>query len=633
MADEIENRIYPISVEPGILELLGPSLYTNIYYVLAELIANAYDANAKNVYIIKKAREVIVEDDGSGMSYDDGDTDHYLKVAEETRTNEEDIYVKGSNKTRRRLGRKGIGKLSALAVSKEVIVKTIKNGQKSGFILPRKVPTSKHLKPIDQRDIKFEKKIIHGTSIVMQNPEYDFPSDPEVVKANIVKIFPLISKDFQIHIETPSNKTLTVKDFDTEVVKQLGGLMTFGTKYKALAKYFDPELPQKKSRTLKKLLKHTKPITIPLLLKTIDQKTQKYNLKIEGWLGIYKTTKDRKKHKGDFPDNFISLLSNGKMGEYNILPIVGKNKLQEVYVVGQLHVDLFEETELPDMALSNRQGYKSDDIRYIRVIEKIRDDLLPDLVELRNKWVGFKNEQKDKEKLERLKKLERKLRERVESFSHLTADKIVDEILKNNNDLSKKELMKVVTKKLNESRKLLELKNTVDSNKKKILISHCRGDKPLSDLIFQMLVFNNVPEDAVLYTNGPKESRIPIDEGLLDYLRSFFIDSISNQKIAVLYVTSKKMAKEWNPVAEVGAGWVAQSFHLIFNVKGHRPEAPLDVTKLWQTSYLDKSGDIKMESLEFDKFIERMIFVSEKLGYKPQSESANRTKLKSLIST
>ena len=46
---------YNINVDPRILELLGPNLYTNIYYVLAELIANAYDADAKNVYIISNS--------------------------------------------------------------------------------------------------------------------------------------------------------------------------------------------------------------------------------------------------------------------------------------------------------------------------------------------------------------------------------------------------------------------------------------------------------------------------------------------------------------------------------------------------------------------------------------------------
>lgn len=102
-----------------------------------------------------------------------------------------------------------------------------------------------------------------------------------------------------------------------------------------------------------------------------------YNLKVEGWIGAYKTTRNRKAEISDFPDNYVSLYANGKMGEFNILPLVGKNKMTEVYVVGQLHVDLFELTELPDMALSNRQGYKSDDLRYQVVLEYVRNELLP----------------------------------------------------------------------------------------------------------------------------------------------------------------------------------------------------------------------------------------------------------------
>ena len=37
------EKEYKIEIDARILELLGPNLYTNIYYVLAELIANAYD--------------------------------------------------------------------------------------------------------------------------------------------------------------------------------------------------------------------------------------------------------------------------------------------------------------------------------------------------------------------------------------------------------------------------------------------------------------------------------------------------------------------------------------------------------------------------------------------------------------
>ena len=36
----MKEKEYKLNIDPRILELLGPSLYTNIYYVLAELIAN-----------------------------------------------------------------------------------------------------------------------------------------------------------------------------------------------------------------------------------------------------------------------------------------------------------------------------------------------------------------------------------------------------------------------------------------------------------------------------------------------------------------------------------------------------------------------------------------------------------------
>ena len=48
--------------------------------MLAELIANAYDADAHNVYIIANKDDITVEDDGKGMSYADGDIQKYLYV-------------------------------------------------------------------------------------------------------------------------------------------------------------------------------------------------------------------------------------------------------------------------------------------------------------------------------------------------------------------------------------------------------------------------------------------------------------------------------------------------------------------------------------------------------------------------
>ena len=132
----MNSKVYPLSIEPSILELLGPSLYTNIYYVLAELIANAYDAQAKNVYIIAEKDSITVEDDGTGMTYGEV-TGHYLAVARESRTKESDTYTRDGD--RRRMGRKGIGKLAALSVSENVLVQTRSGDYHSPLARGRKV--------------------------------------------------------------------------------------------------------------------------------------------------------------------------------------------------------------------------------------------------------------------------------------------------------------------------------------------------------------------------------------------------------------------------------------------------------------------------------------------------------------
>lgn len=266
MAKAVSSPEYVISIDPRILELLGPSLYTNIYYVLAELIANAYDANAHNVYIIEKDKQIIVEDDGNGMSYKDGDVAKYLNVAAETRINKEDIYVDGSKQKRKKIGRKGIGKLAALSVSDRVYIKTVKNNEKSGFILSRHVDADHKLEPLKEQDIKFERGAIKkGTSIVMTDPEYGLHKTASTIKNNLLKIFPLVNRDFKIHIQAGSTK-ISIDNFDSEIIKELGALFILGEEFHYLSRYFDSTLPNKKA-VESDLLKKEGVRIIPLTLK------------------------------------------------------------------------------------------------------------------------------------------------------------------------------------------------------------------------------------------------------------------------------------------------------------------------------------------------------------------------------
>ena len=388
----MDNKEYKLSIDPKILELLGPSLYTNIYYILAELIANAYDAEARNVYIISNKDNITVEDDGKGMSYINGDIKKYLSVAEVSRNDEKDSLTKVLK--RKKMGRKGVGKLAALSVSENVIIKTISNGEKSGFILSRHVNDDKLLTPISDEDITFNKITNNGTSVVMQNPQYNLHSTLKAIKRNLLKIFPLVDENFKIHLIRGSEEEI-IKDFDKEMIGELSTLITLGDDFTYLNQHFKTIFESKKNE----LINNRAIYLAPVSMKDKFGKEHSYNVEIKGWIGTYLTTRGRKAELTDFPDNFISLYANSKLGEFNILPLVGQNKLPEVYVVGQLHVDIFELTELPDMALSNRQGYKSDDIRYQIVLDYVRNILLPDILKMREIYVDLIKKDKKENKL------------------------------------------------------------------------------------------------------------------------------------------------------------------------------------------------------------------------------------------
>lgn len=512
---------YRLNVDPRILELLGPNLYTNIYYVLAELIANSYDADAKNVYIIANPDDIRVEDDGHGMSYDKGDIKSYLNVAGVSRTNEEESFSKSG--ARRKMGRKGVGKLAALSVSENVDILTVAGGEKSGFILSRHPENGNQLAAIPESDITFIYVENHGSAIVMRNPQYRLHKTLAAVRRNLVKIFPLVDSTFRIHVIRGGESEL-IEDFDQNVMAELGTLVTLGKEFSSLCDLVPDLYPQKRSELV--VAKEEK--SIPLVMKDNQGVEHEYSLDISGWIGTYKTTRGRKAEMTDFPDNFISLFANKKMGEFNILPVVGQNKLNEVYVVGQLHVDLFELSELSDMALSNRQGYKSDDPRYVAVLDYVRKELLADILRRREIFTDIGKAKKKQQKQDEQKDNEEKLRRDVDAFRKKTSEEAANSLLGLGSGLSREAIEGAITNSINDNSPNLGLKSLIDSQKKKILISQTYPDKPFADIIYQMLLHNNVPAEDILYTNCDDEiCRVPEGRGVYDYLREFFVESYS----------------------------------------------------------------------------------------------------------
>jgi len=85
---------------------------------IAELVANCWDAGARNVWVSLPVGEydrsssvIVVEDDGAGMSDEDVE-DHYLVVGRNRRQADA-----GADTARRVMGRKGIGKLAGFGIA------------------------------------------------------------------------------------------------------------------------------------------------------------------------------------------------------------------------------------------------------------------------------------------------------------------------------------------------------------------------------------------------------------------------------------------------------------------------------------------------------------------------------------
>lgn len=619
---------YKLNVDPRILELLGPNLYTNIYYVLAELIANAYDADAHNVYIISNKDDIRVEDDGHGMSYDAGDIDRYLNVAGVSRLTEEESFTKA--KSRRKMGRKGVGKLAALSVSENVNVLTISEGEKSGFVLSRRPDQDNKLKGIPEDNISFDYIDQHGSAIIMLSPQYRLHKTLNAIKRNLLRIFPLIDNDFKIHI-IRGKEEVTINEYDKAVMSELSALITLGDRFAPLCNLVPDIYPEKRNQ----LVVSQKEKVIPIQMRASDGIEHEYQLEIEGWIGTYKSTRGRKAEMTDFPDNFISLFANGKMGEFNILPMVGQNKLNEVYVVGQLHVDLFELTELPDMALSNRQGYKSDDPRYEAVREYVRKELLNEILNKRELFTDRDKAERKLLKEQALRDDETKLKQSVDAFRKKASNEATNALVSLGVTVPRKEIEEVITSSFNSSSFDLGLKAIVDSQKKKILISQTYADKSLADVIYQMLLFNNVPPEDILYTNCDDEiCRVPEGRSVYEYLRDFFVESYSNQRIFVLFITSQNTKESWGAITEVGASWITRIDHKIFNIHPFRPEHPLNDEIQWQSTNREepKEGDIWVNNLNADILCQMIEAVCDKLAYKKKDRPTNRDYLGTLVS-
>ena len=617
------DKEYKLKISPRMLELLSKDLYTNMYFVLAELIANSYDADADNVFVFIDDDEIRVEDDGNGMTGDELDL-NYLLIGGESRNS--NANATSRNKKRLKMGRKGVGKLAALSISDGFKLVTVQSGNPIGIFIPNKIEHDDEvLRELSPNEITLKRIKKQGTAVIMENPKVSIPKLQETVLRNLAKIFPNDISDFNVHVVYKGEEKKLVPD-EKDAVNRLASFISVGNE----REYLTSSLPKEKNTQMLKIDAYTE--TIQML--DSNGNINDLELRIYGWIGTYKTTRGMKKEINEFSDNYLALFAHNKMGLRNVLSVIGKNRVYESYIVGNLYIDAFEAPNFPDMAGTNRQGYNESDPRWTAALEYIRN-LTDQVVRLHEQFAIA--ERADKENLLERKREddEKDLREKLESTTKQIADNLSEKLHVSDSSASIKQ---TVAAEMVAMRPLLGFKATVDANKKKIMISQTMKDKPISDVIYQMLLYNNVSKEEVIYSNGSDpETNLP-ENDIYDYLQKFFINSASTQMIYVLFVTSKNVldidsenpSASWGELMEIGAAWVTKKDHWIFNIDNFKPEKPLNTEDKWVSIRTKEDSGIRMLSLteaSANSFCNKIIHTCNTCGYNPKSFEENKEHL------
>ena len=152
MTGSPEKRLH-LSFHGRIIDSLGIQMYQSPVAAVAELIANAWDADATRVDVIlpddnSPSAELVVRDNGAGMTFADCQ-ERYLNVGRNRRLADGERTPQG----RPLLGRKGIGKFAGFGIARIVEIATVsaRTGERTMFALDLQKATLRRIRQRQQQ--------------------------------------------------------------------------------------------------------------------------------------------------------------------------------------------------------------------------------------------------------------------------------------------------------------------------------------------------------------------------------------------------------------------------------------------------------------------------------------------------
>lgn len=204
------------------IDKLGVKLYDRVSAVVAELIANSYDADAEHVTVrlplgtqLAKANvdsttesyTICVTDDGHGMTPEEAQQ-YFLAVGTDRRTRAA-AGAQSREKCRPVMGRKGIGKLAPFGICRRIEVKSAGGPETdNGYLVSHFILDFETIVTDDDNDVEVETgpddrtfQTDRGTTVTLSDFLPKLVPNKEIFSRQVARRFALAREDFTIHIE------------------------------------------------------------------------------------------------------------------------------------------------------------------------------------------------------------------------------------------------------------------------------------------------------------------------------------------------------------------------------------------------------------------------------------------------
>ena len=215
---EEKQKDLEITFDINIIDHLGVKLYSTVPPMIAELISNAWDSDAHNVYIdfsTEDTKSISVRDDGNGMDFDELNN-CFLKIGRNRRVENNSDKTKSSRPV---LGKKGLGKLSMFGIGKVITVSTTKDGIRNTFTMNYDDIKNSHSDKYKPEII--EKNTVvdgsNGTLIKIEKLAKSAGFDLQELRSEIISRFRIFSPDFIVHINDDKNLEINKNEFSKEM--------------------------------------------------------------------------------------------------------------------------------------------------------------------------------------------------------------------------------------------------------------------------------------------------------------------------------------------------------------------------------------------------------------------------------